>query len=136
MQRLLVLFLSLAALATPTRAQPSPGSPAGQPPNPPADQPPAASASPTETPPPPAEMAPPPSVAPAPVAPPAKPAEDAPRKLSVGKDSPGAFFSPGLLMQGWFVWDNSTKKATSGDVDFSTTTFRIRRLEISAGGEM
>src|SRR5262245_58746051 len=126
MQRLLILFLSLAAFTSPTHAQPAPGnSPADQPPNPPADQPPAA---PPEAAPPGATL-PPPSVAPAPGASATKPAEDMPRKLSVGKDSPGAFFSPGLLMQGWFVWDESTKKATSGDVDFSTTNLRIRRLE-------
>jgi hypothetical protein len=63
-------------------------------------------------------------------------AEDAPRKLTVGKDSPGAFFNPGLLLQGWFQYDETTRKAASGDVSLSTSTFRLRRVEVSVGGDI
>ncbi len=61
-----------------------------------------------------------------------------PRKLAVAKDSPGAFFSPGLLLQGQFVYDGTTKAGAAGasDVNVSTTTLKIRRLEISTGGEI
>jgi hypothetical protein len=60
-----------------------------------------------------------------------------PRKLGVAKDSKGAFFTPGLLLQGQFVWDESTRTNAAGDsVDFSTTTFKVRRLEVSAGGDI
>jgi len=56
--------------------------------------------------------------------------------LSVGKDSPGAFLSFGMNLQGWFVYDETVRKAMTGDVSLSTSTFRIRRLELSAGGEI
>jgi hypothetical protein len=125
MQRLLLSFLSLVAFTPALRAQPAPDA-----------QPPAAPSpsAPTE-----------PPVAPAPIAgdaaappPAAKPPEDMPRKLAVAKDSPGAFFSPGLLLQGQFVYDGTTKAGAAGasDVNVSTTTLKIRRLEISAGGEL
>jgi hypothetical protein len=123
MQRLLISFLSLAAFAPALHAQPAPDAqpPASPPPN--AAEPPAGDAA----------M---PSPAPEP-APAAKP-EDMPRKLAVAKDSPGAFFSPGLLLQGQFVYDGTTRAGASGasDVTLSTTTLKVRRLEISAGGEL
>jgi hypothetical protein len=61
-----------------------------------------------------------------------------PRKIAVGKDSPGAFFTPGLLLQSQFVWDENVQKGANGaaDINVSTTTFKIRRLEISASGEI
>jgi hypothetical protein len=61
-----------------------------------------------------------------------------PRKLAVGKDSPGAFFTPGLLLQSQFVYDGTTKAGAAGasDVNLSATTLKIRRLEISASGEI
>jgi len=61
-----------------------------------------------------------------------------PKKVAVGKDSEGAFFTPGLLLQGWFVDDFGTgKNAAGNDTTVSTlSTFRVRRAEISASGEM
>lgn len=61
-----------------------------------------------------------------------------PRKIGVAKDSPGAFFTPGLLLQSQFVWDETTKLGAAGasDVSLSSTTFKIRRLEVSASGEI
>jgi Phosphate-selective porin O and P len=132
MQRLLISFLSLVAFAPAVHAQAAPDAqpPAAPASNLPTDEPPVASPpGPTDAPPPPAEIAPPPA---------AKPPEDMPRKLAVAKDSPGAFFTPGLLLQSQFVWDETTKLGAAGasDVNVSTTTFKIRRLEISAGGEI
>src|SRR5262249_30675589 len=118
MQRLPISFLSIVAFAASARAQPAPDAaapPAHQPPSPPGD--------------PRAERAAPPPPAPPPTA------DAGPRKLAVGKESPGASFTPGLLMQGWFVLDENTKTSPTGDTNVSTTTFRIRRLEISAGGD-
>jgi hypothetical protein len=47
-----------------------------------------------------------------------------PKKLSVGSEG---LFQPGLLLQGWFLVDHA---------DDTTTTFRMRRAEISAKGEI
>lgn len=53
----------------------------------------------------------------APVAPPSK-------KLTVGTSG---LFQPGMLLQGWFLIDRA---------DETTTTFRLRRAELSAKGEI
>ena len=67
---------------------------------------------------------------------PSKPAE-LPKKLAVGKDSPGATFGPGVLLQGWFVDDTaSVTNAAGQDVTITSSTFRVRRAEISASGEL
>lgn len=114
--------VSLALLATSARAQTPPAAE----PTPLPDQPAAAS------PPSPAAAEPvPPSPAPAEPAPPA-----GPRKMAVGKESPGASFAPGLLMQGWFVYDGVTVPGADGDVTRSTSTFRLRRLEITGSGDI
>jgi len=129
MQRLPILFLALGAFAAPAAAQPapdaSPAAPAAEPPAEPAVMP--APSEPVATP-----LAEPAAAAPA------KPPEDMPRKLAVGKEAKGAFFVPGLLLQGWFVNDTqSGQDATGADTTVSTlSTFRIRRAEISLGGEM
>jgi len=70
-----------------------------------------------------------------PTPPPAEAKPEGPRKLAVGKESPGATFTPGLNLQGWFVYDESKKSATD-DTKASTSTFRIRRLEVSGGGDL
>src|SRR5262245_35118686 len=119
MQRLAILYLTVAAFAAPATAQPAP--PPAEPPATPADQPPNAPAQP------PAEAA---------ATPPPAPTAEGPKKLAVGKESPGASFTPGLLMQGWFVLDENTKPSAAGDTNVATTTFRIRRLEISASGDI
>ncbi|HEY0477547.1 MAG TPA: porin [Kofleriaceae bacterium] len=123
MHRLSISFVSLLALAGTASAQPAPAPGPTEPPVTPADQPPNAPAQP------PAEAA----ATPPPPPPEPRPAD--PRKLSVGKDSPGATFTPSVLMQGWFVYDEtSTLGATT--TKLSTSTFRIRRLEIAAGGDI
>src|ERR1044071_9757873 len=128
MQRLFISFLSLALLAPALHAQPAPDAP-------PATSPPAEPTAPTP--------ATPPGAAPsaeesarAAESPSSKPTEDMPRKIAVAKDSPGAFFTPGLLLQGQFVYDGLIKAGAAGasDVSFSTTRFKLRRLEISASG--
>jgi hypothetical protein len=124
-QRLWISSLSVVAFAASVSAQPAPAPPPKEPPSTPADQPPNAPAQPpgeNPTPPPP----PPPAPASAP----------APKKLSVAKDSPGASFTPGLLMQGWFVYDKTSRTAAGETVDLSVSTFRIRRLEIYGSGDM
>jgi hypothetical protein len=128
MQRLLILFTSLAAFTQAVQAQPAP--PPAEPPSPSTEP----TTAPTTAPP---DTAKTPDIPPpAPPAAPAKPTEELPKRLSVGKDSPGAYFSPGLLLQGWFVYDETVRKAMTGDVSLSTSTFRVRRIEISAGGEI
>ncbi|MCL2258460.1 MAG: OprO/OprP family phosphate-selective porin [Cystobacterineae bacterium] len=47
-----------------------------------------------------------------------------PKQLSVGSEG---FFRPGILLQGWFVAQRTEKTAT---------TFRLRRLELHARGDM
>ncbi len=60
---------------------------------------------------------------------PAKPADPpGPTKLSVGKAGQGRL-QPGILAQGWFLLDRNGGKTT-------TSTFRLRRAEISAKGEI
>jgi hypothetical protein len=126
MQRSLITSLSLVAFTTAAAAQPAPAPPPKEPPATPADQPPTAPAVP------PAERA----AQPPPPPPPTPAVADAPKKLLVGKDSPGASFVPGLLLQGWFVLDENTKTVGGMDTQAATSTFRIRRVEISGSGEM
>jgi hypothetical protein len=68
----------------------------------------------------------------------ARPPEDMPKRLAIGKHSEGASVTLGLLLQGWFVEDFGTGKDAAGnDTTVSTlSTFRVRRAEISASGEM
>ena len=47
-----------------------------------------------------------------------------PKELAVGKQG---IFQPGVLLQGWFVFERS---------EATTTTFRMRRAEISAKGDI
>lgn len=108
MQRHLILLLSLAASGTSALAQPAPA--------------------PTN----PAE----PVAVPAEPPPEEKPPEAGPRKIAVAKDSPGAFLSLGLLLQTWFVWDVTTVSTPDGDTSQSTSSFRIRRIEIAGSGEL
>ena len=59
------------------------------------------------------------------VAPPEKPPEaPPPKRLTVGKEG---LFQPGLLAQGWFILEHA---------DDTTSTFRLRRAEISVKGEI
>lgn len=119
-------YLASLALAASASAQPAPAPPPKEPPATPADQPPTAPAQP------PAERA----AQPPPTPPPAPPMQDAPKKMFVGKDSPGASFVPGLLMQGWFVLDENTRSTGGMDTNLAASTFRVRRVEISGSGEM
>lgn len=117
MQRQLIFLLSFGALASAVIARPARAQPAQ--PAPPTN---------------PAEP-----VAAPDAAPPAedKPPEAGPRKFAVAKDSPGAFFSPGVLMQTWFVYDLTSPTSAGGEtVNQSISTFRIRRLEISGSGDL
>ena len=134
--------MSLATLTSVVQAQPAPppADPAPPPANPapPPAEPPSPSTEPTTAPttaPPDAPKTPaiPPPVAPAV---PAKPSDELPKRLSVAKDSVGAFLNFGLNLQGWFVYDETIRKAMTGDVTLSASTFRIRRLELSLGGEI
>ena len=59
----------------------------------------------------------------APAATPAAPSEP-PKKLAVGK---GGLWQPGLLLQGWLLVDHA---------DATTSTFRLRRAELSVKGEI
>jgi hypothetical protein len=55
-----------------------------------------------------------------------KPADKpaAPKRLAVGT---AGLFQPGLLLQGWFLYEQT---------DVPTSTFRIRRTEVSVSGEL
>ncbi|HYV46411.1 MAG TPA: porin [Myxococcaceae bacterium] len=57
-------------------------------------------------------------------APAANPIAELPKKIAVGTNG---LFQPGLLLQGWFVFDQT---------DVPANTFRIRRAEVSAKGEI
>jgi len=110
--------LTVTAVAGTALAQPPAGDPAPTAP-PPETTPPA-----TPTPVTPPIAATPPVEPPAP-APEAKPADaPPPKKLSVGKEG---VFQPGLLAQGWFILDHA---------DATTSTFRLRRAELSVKGEI
>lgn len=125
MRRLVTLFTSLCAVGsvasaqTPDPTQATTPVPAGE--NPP--------------PPPPTEAPPPPPVEPAP--PP--PAADLPKKVAVGKETPSSFFAPYGLFQGWYIQDISKTLPTMTNPDttsISTSTFRLRRGEVGATGEL
>jgi hypothetical protein len=119
MQRILILSLSLVAFTRSGLAQPAPEPTAAQP-----------AVAPTE---------PAPVMDPAPVEPaPAKPADELPKKLAVAKDSPGATFVPGVLLQGWFVHDVTTVDDAAGESTTTSplSTFRVRRAEVSVNGEL
>ena len=63
--------------------------------------------------------------------PPAPPGEAPPKKLTVGKDG---FFQPGLLLQGWFVFDGCPSCVSP--TPSSVSTFRVRRAEVHMKGEI
>src|SRR5262245_57146847 len=91
---------------------------------------------PAPAPPPPAEPAPAPAPAPAPPAAAAQPVEPAPPpKLAAGKQSPGAFFQPGPLIQIWFLLDHQNDRANSAGGEW-LSQFRIRRAELSIKGDI
>lgn len=119
MQRLLISLSSLVAFAASAQAQTAPDAqpPTTQPADP-AAAPPPADAPPVALPPPP------------------PPKAEEPRRLSVGKETPGSWMTLGLNLQGWFQYDEATKAGTNGaaDITQSTSTFRIRRAEISGTG--
>jgi len=72
----------------------------------------------------PAPASPAPTSTPTPAPDPVAAAAELPKKIAAGT---GGFFLPGLLLQGWFTYDQS---------DITTSTFRVRRAEISAKGEV
>lgn len=128
MQRHL-LSLTLLGLLSSVAAAQAPDPTAPQPPTaqPPATDPPVSPTTPAS----PAEGVQPPPTTPPPVEPPKadKPAEPpGPTKLAVGKEGQGRI-QPGILAQGWFVLDRNDGKTT-------TSTFRLRRAEISVKGEI
>lgn len=128
MQRPLISLTLLGLLSSVAAAQ-APDPTAPQPPTeqPPATDPPVASDKPAS----PAEGVQPPGSAtpPAEDPKPDKPAEPpGPTKLAVGKDGQGRI-QPGILAQGWFLLDRNGDKTT-------TSTFRLRRAEISVKGEI
>jgi hypothetical protein len=130
-------LVSLVALAGTAAAQPAPSQPPpAAPPTtpttqpatdaPPAGQPPIG---PLETAPPPGTDAPAklPEPAPAPEAKEAKKDEPGAAKIVVGKTGQG-FLQIGILAQGWFLLERGN--------DLTTSTFRLRRAEIAARGEI
>src|SRR5215212_9364135 len=121
MQRHLFVLLALAALAAPVHAQPAPAPPPnnpGEPVAPPPNNPGEPVAPPPDAPPPATERS---------AEAPPQPVDASPRRIAVAKDSPGAFFSPGLLMQTWVVYDLIRPTDAAGEsVNLSTSTFRIR----------
>ncbi|HSR99555.1 MAG TPA: porin [Kofleriaceae bacterium] len=129
MQRLLILFLSIASFASAARAQPAGNQPPAEPPSPSSEP----ATAPTTAPP---DAARTPDIPPPPPVTAAKPTDELPKRLSVGKDSPGAFLNFGVNFQGWFVYDETVRKGMTEDVNLSTSTFRIRRLELALGGEI
>ena len=130
--KLLILSL-LAASGSVALAQPAPSTtpePAPTPTTPdpaPAPAPPVTPAPPAATPP----STPPPGPA---AAEPAKPAERDPKKLPAGS---AGFFQPGMLLQGWAVLDRAARMTASPCGPAETcTTFRLRRAELAAKGEI
>lgn len=128
MQRPLISLTLLGLLSSVAAAQ-APDPTAPQPPTeqPPATDPPIGTDKPAS----PAEGVQPTPVTPPPVEPPKpdKPAEPpGPTKLAVGKEGQGRI-QPGILAQGWFLLDRNGGKTT-------TSTFRLRRAEISVKGEI
>lgn len=125
--RPLLIGAAVSALAANALAQTPP--PADVPPPPPPTSP---TDAPPANPPPPPPAVEPPTLAPLPPPMPA-PAEapPPPKKLTVGKDG---FFQPGLLLQGWFLFDRCPSCA--GPTPSSVSTFRVRRAEIHMKGEI
>lgn len=121
-------LFTIVALAGTAVAQPAPPQPPADPPPadpppagpPPADQPPAGPAVPAKL----DEPKPEPKPEPAKDA---KKDEPGPAKVAVGKAGQG-FFQPGILMQGWFLFERT------GSAELST--FRLRRAELIAKGEI
>lgn len=127
MQRPLISLTLLGLVSSVAAAQPDPTAPTPAAAQPPATDPPVSPTAPIS----PAEAAQPPTPTPAPVEPPKpdKPADaPGPTKLAVGKEGQGRI-QPGILAQGWFLLDRNGGKTT-------TSTFRLRRAEISVKGEI
>lgn len=59
------------------------------------------------------------------------PAAGLPKKLAVGTQG---WFNPGLLLQGWFIAE--ANEETSSTEQLTTSTFRLRRAEIRALGDI
>src|SRR5689334_24006522 len=62
---------------------------------------------------------------------PASPIAEIPRKVAVGTSG---LFQPGLLLQGWYVYDQTD--ATGTTATSIANTFRVRRAEIALKGEI
>ena len=77
--------------------------------------------------------APPPAATTAPAAKPDA-AVPAPTRLAAGPEK--GYFVPGLLLQGWFQLDRYTGGDAAAVKDYTASTFRLRRAEISAKGEI
>ena len=126
MQRSLISLTCLGLLTTAAAAQPGGGD------APPVAPPPDATAPPTNPPPPPTTTvtptAPEPEKKPEPVKPEDKEKKPEATKLNIGKEGQGRW-QPGALAQGWFLLERGSGKTT-------TSTFRIRRMEIGAKGEI
>jgi hypothetical protein len=129
-------IFSLVALAGTAAAQPAPPPPPPPAAQPPPTAPPTAPTAPTDQPAPPAGQPPtggaPPTSPEAPARPEepkpeARKDEPGPEKIAVGKAGQG-FFLPGILAQGWFQLERGN--------DATTSTFRLRRAEISVKGEI
>jgi hypothetical protein len=120
MQRSLITAACLGLLTTVAAAQPA--DPAAPVPPPPAE-PPVPPAPPTPPPPPVVE-----DKKPEPVKTEDKEKKPEATKLAVGKEGQGRL-QPGLLAQGWFLLDRTGGKTT-------VSTFRLRRMEIAAKGEI
>jgi hypothetical protein len=129
-----LLTLSLVAVSGTALAQPAPPAPPDAPParpttpeSTPAPAPPVTPTPPTATPP--ATTLPGPAAAK-----PAQPAEKDLKKLPVGGEG---FFQPGILLQGWAVLDHAARMTASPCGPAETcTTFRLRRAELIAKGEI
>jgi len=67
---------------------------------------------------------------------PAKPPET--RRLTIGKESEGAWLQLGLNLQIWYFHDFANNKDAAGNDDLTTSqsSFRTRRLELSGQGEI
>src|SRR3954468_12200499 len=62
---------------------------------------------------------------------PAGPVAEIPKKIAVGTNG---LFQPGLLLQGWYVYDQAD--ATGTTPTSIANTFRVRRAEIALKGEI
>lgn len=77
---------------------------------------------------PPLQTAPPTASPPTTTREPAPPTQPSGKQLAIGKDGNG-FFSPGILTQAWFITERSGDRT-------NLSTFRLRRAEIYANGEI